>query len=402
MAICLSMGALGAVVLPPVTAEAQVDLEGAAARFAQLGEQLETLRNQRSALEREYRDLTDEIAARKRAGDPQKLLGDLNLQALLTRGRSVAEDLYGIQSRIRDVETQLETSRREVISGFDSRLNGLEKGLVEGSGSRRTAIIAEMNRLRQSRHQYVAAAASTPDLNLADIPSFDTAEDDPEEALAAAAELDDANRKVRSRIDELDGEIASLEAERRLRRKARGFREKESFFDEAQKGGRRVAVRPTGARTASGTDGAGVGGAAPNQNDAADEANRGEPGTESEGAPAESDADGADGDAALGGDRGTDDDGETLLDPGGPDPVATGAGDAGSVPELGTPVGPFVGDAGIVIGEVEPEGSVSEGPEDEGLEARLRRHRRERKQLEGRSRQLERRSGDLKRLADDF
>jgi hypothetical protein len=408
LAASLVLGALVGTAMAPTPAAAQgVDLEASSVRFGQLAQELETLRNRRRALQSKYGKLTDDIAARKRARRGQNLLSDIELQNLLKRGRATADDLYELQARIRGVEGELASARRQVLSAFDERLTKLETNLVSGQGSNRAAVIAEMNRLRQARFAYVAPTTATPDLDLADLPNLDAGQEDPEEALAAAAELDDANRKLEDRIKGLDGQIADLESQKRLRRKARNFRDQESFFDEAQKGGRRVAGRNAGARQAGGTNSDGVG------ND--------------QGAAEVTDGDGdvalgAENEPPAGAPEGTDDeaDFDNAADPGespnrdsdAADPndgFQDGAGGGGRVvgtvdvlPGTGAPIDPFAGDSVIVIGEVESGPGAAADAAGDSLEGRLNRARREREQLEKKSRQLERRSGELKRLADEF
>ncbi len=404
----LALGSLAsAVALPAPVAAQGVDLEAASVRFGQLAQELETLRNRRRALQTTYTKLTDDIAARKRARGGQNVLSDIELQNLLKRGRATADDLYELQSRIRAVESELASARREVLGAFDERLTRLEAALVSGTGSNRAAVIAEMNRLRQTRHAYVAPTVATPDLNLADLPSLDIAQEDPEEARAAAAELDDANRKLEDRIQSLDGRIADLESQKRLRRKARSFRDQESFFDEAQKGGRRVAGRNAGAKSGAGTDGQGVGngdnvgltGGNDTDNDGAfagDEATAGAP----ESDDAELDADNA-ADPSPG-------EGPERNDGAAQEPPGDGGGGGGVVgsvdvlPGTGAPIDPFAGNSVVVTGEVESGAGAGVEPGDDSLEGRLQRAKREREQLEKKSQQLERRSTQLKRLADEF
>lgn len=399
LAASLLLGAVGPVCVASNVAAQGVDIEESSVRFAQLAQRLETLRNRRRALQTQYTKLTDQIAARKRGG--QNLLSDLELQRLLKRGRATADELYELQSEIRQVESDLTAARRGALSAFDERLAKLESSLVSGTGSNRAALIAEMNRLRQARFAYVAPTSATPDLALEDLPTLDSAERDPEEARAAAAELDDANRKLEEKIRGLDASIAEIEGQRRLRRKARSFKDQESFFDEAQKGGRRVAASSGGPRVAGATDGGGVGTAGDQAAEDGETALGGTDGPPAGAPEGDFDADNA-ADPGESPDRG---DGMT------PNDDFDGAGDGRSdgvqgavdvLPGTGAPLDPFGGGGVIVTGEVETVVGAGSPDRDQSLDARLRRARLEREALEKKSQQLESRSVELRRLADEF
>lgn len=406
LVVGLSLGIAAPTFIAPGQAAAQgVDLEAATVQFSQLAQRLETLRNRRRTLEVQYAKTTDAIAARKRARRGQNLLSDLELQNLLKRGRATADELYQLQSSIRQVEAELRSARRDVLAAFDEKLTRLESSLVSGTGANRPAVIAEMNRLRQARHAYVAPTVATPDLDLEDLPGLDAAQEDPEEARAAAAELDDANRKLKDRIGDLDARIADLEGQKRLRRKARNFRDQENFFDEAQKGSRKVAVRPAGSRTGAGTDSDGVGGGdtlgATNDNGAEGEPELGAGAPQDRGEgdfdqadPGESPAPDSSDDETANGNGGFTEDGGAARD-----------GVVGSVdvlPGTGAPIDPFAGDNVVIAGEVEAVNGASGNDGEASLDGRLRNAKRERERLEKKSRQLEKRSTELKRLADEF
>lgn len=390
------------------------DVDDARARFAQLSLQLESLRDERRGLERRYQKLTDAITERKRNRSRADLLGDINLGNMLQEARALSERLYNVQERLRGAERRLEGARRQLLTAYDARIDALEGEVIDSvSELERAEAIGALNQLRKERQAYVAPTAAFPELNLASLPTLEDVSGDPEEAEAAAAELDDTRARVDERIDALQQEIERLEGERRVRRTARDFRDRESFFDDATPGGRRVARSDASPRAPLGTDKEEAGGQA-----TGGDANDGAVDVDGQGdaAPPQDDAPTADEGApeGLDNDFESDDDGFEPNVDADPSVGDRGAGDVANDPTLGRPdllpgagglpTDPFGGDQVILRGEVETLGPADEGAVAEGgsLDDRLRKLQREKKSLERKSRELEARSKALKQQAGDF
>lgn len=404
--------AQGASVVPGV--------EEARARFGRISQSLEGLREQRAQQETQYSRLTGQIADRKRGRSQEALSRDLALQGLLKDARQRADDLNGLQKKIRQRERELEKARGEILAAYDVRLSQLEDIVLDNSlAPARADAIAELNRLRRERHAYVTPRPASPDLALESLPALTQDFTDPEEARAAAAELSDADRKLQGHIEQLEGQIQELEAERRLRRRALDFRERQAFFDDERTGGRNVARTGTGDRSAPATNGGDVAsggatnGGTRDQGEAAQEpsSDLDQGGNNANAAPPEADSDGALGEEA---DDGAFDGGGEAADPnvGGHDNFENQGDQGGGLvgtptalpQDLGGPADPFGGGDVIIQNDAETLGQVPGVTEDdsESLEERLKRIKRQRDALERRSVEIQRRARDLQELADEL
>lgn len=429
MAACVVFASLTGMGLESVRPAAQTTsapfvpaIEEARAEFSRLSLQLEGLRDERADLLGEYEALTGRIEARKRDRDRAALLGDLELGNMLSDARALADRLYALQKRVRAREATLEEARRRLLAAYDERIAMMEARALESSDAlAQEEMLRSLTELHGARQVYVARGAATPDLELGRLPSLDAAlPDDPEEAQAQAAELDDARAKVHDRIDGIQDEIDRLEQQRRLRRKASDFRDGESFFDDATVGGRRVAraqVATSGESAdsddeqpedfASESDDEATG--APTHSDDSDSANNQSEGPPNDPLPGDSfEDDGSDDDepdfAADPPNMGREDEGGMEN---GPEPnVGDGGLQPGNsqpeiIPSSDLPLDPFTNDAVVIQGGVRADAGVAgEGGErDDSLESQIQRLERDKATLERRSRELESRSDALKRRA---
>ena len=398
--------------LSPQRVEAS-SLDDARSDYTTLSLQVDNLRDQRRKLEGRYKKLTGQIEARKRARQGAALIADIELGNMLKEARSLSGQLTALQGRIRKAEGAQERTRREVLAAYDGQIVELEETIINGDDEfARAGAISQLNALRQARHAYEGRVQATPDLKLDELPTLDDAPvNDPEEAAAQAAELDDARSLIDARIDNLKGEIERLEQDKRLRRKAQGFRDRENFFDENTTGGRRVARGAGGARTQFGTD-PGRG----NQGDGApqaDEATNDDEGGEALAGDgddfADNEAPPAADPAPEGDDRDNDGPGEDPVDlasdnnRGGAVERQPEVGRPDVLPGSGLPSDPFSSDPFIVVeGEVEPlDGDLREGEGDGGsIEQKIKRLKQKKKALESKSTELESRSRSLKERAE--
>lgn len=425
-----------------VEAAAGDGLEEEKARFARIQETIGALVVERDKLEKRYTRLTREITSRKKSGNAE-LLQDLKLQNLLKEAKVLSEQLYALQSQIRGQERFLDKARKKLLTSYDARIADQEEIMFGGIGAERTQAITEINALRRARHAYTVPAPVSSELLLEALPSFEEeAIQDPEEARAAADELDDADRKLQHRIQALETQIADLEAQKRLRRKAQSFRAEQSFFDDARPGARRVARSNGDSRTspttgANGRDGVNTedsaseggdqGGDSPSNN--TPDADPTAPGEDNNSAGNNGGApdDGGNNNSVGNNSSGSNDNNfapeepapgdnnETNNDPGGQDSEEFDANNGAEVivVEPGSSLPPFLGYPGdgagsaetiVVEGDPETLGITGSREQNTGgsLEARLRRVKKEKKALQSKSLELQRRSDALKRMADDL
>ncbi len=396
---------------------ADAAIDNAKARFAQLSLQLDGLRTERLKKLRRLQGLTDKIEARKRGRTQAALLADIELSNLLQEARALSDKLRGIQQRVRQVETQLEDTRRGLLQAYAQRIASLENAALEAEDDiDQERALTALNALQQERSAYARRIEATPDLNLGKLPSLQAAlPDDPEEALAQADELDDARAQIERRIAGLDAQIDDLEQARRLRRKASDFRDREAFFDDATAGGRRQ--RPAPSATASPGNDERNGGQEAEEGPTVGDSAEDEQGDDSDLSNGFDDADNAppapDGDPSPPADD-TDDDADFETDSPGEfvDPNGDGARDEppGAEPEVGDPVvqpgadlpsDPFGNDAVVVQGGINANTGAGQGVADESGSptSRIKNLEREKQSLERKAKELEARSKALKRRA---
>jgi cell division protein FtsB len=406
-ALWLGLGGLTAPTALAQGASVVTGVDEALARFTQLNDALAQLRQRRAALERDYQQLTDQIAARKRGRSPEALGRDLQLQALLQQARERADALNALQQQLRQREKALEGARVEILAAYDRRLSQLEDLILDPElVAARADAIAEMNRVRRERHAYVTPRASAPELTLEALPALSTDPRDPEEARAAAAELTDADHKLQRHILDLEAQIRDLEAERRLRRRAADFQERQTFFDDDRTGGRAVARATTGDRSAPATTGGVVTGDGPTRGSVSDSPNEAAAGGDN-GAGAESDDAAAPPEATPEAEYDGALDADNAADPGvGAPQEPAGGGFVGAptaLPEAGLPGDPFSAGGAILQTDAATLNDPA-APDDRGepLEARLARIKREREALQRRSQEIQERARDLQRLADEL
>jgi len=361
------------------------------ADFMKLSLQVDGLRDQRGALERNYKTLVAKIEARKRARGSAALLRDIDLDRMLKEARTLSVELTGLQREIRRVEAMQERVRRTLLASYDERILALEEAIINGDDEIvRTESITQLNVLRQERFAYVGRVRATPDLALDRLPALeDVTPEDPDEAAAQAAEYDDARSQIDARIRSLSDEISKLEKTRRLRRRAQGFKDQESFFDENTTGGRRVA-RGASSRT----------------NDDADEGGKTEDGAVDAAADPAPLADASEAPAESGVENDLDSAESETPESGGPESARGDDGptiDGSEVPDLDElPQDPFSNESVVVFeGELEsPDGLVEGEGEGGSVKDKLRRLKSRKKALENKSRELEGRSSALKQWAD--
>jgi len=412
--LLLSVSVGASLFLPSIVAAQSGAFEAATSRlkgdYDALKRGLEVLLEARGRLESRHAAIAAKVAKEKTSGG---VLG-LRLESLLEEGKVLSEQLYTLQEKIRSEESRLTVTRRELLKRYDAEISLTQREVLTPSaeGSRSSAI-ARLNTLSRARHRYVVDVKVTPDLNLSTLSALNVDSpvlQDPEDALSLAAELDDADQKLKRHIEGLTSQLEELRQRKRTRSKAKNFREEENFFDDATPGGRRVARSGSGDRSQIGTDSGKPTSVAMN--------------SEATSAPQSSvsdNSDSADSVPPMGGSEGvasTDDapldsdnensGGNSFADPDerATPPVATVTGEADTLPRgvpiTASPADPFGVGGDVIRGGVGANvASGSGAPTDgESLEQTILRLKREKRRAEQKSRQVRERSKELKKLAD--
>ena len=194
------------------------------------------LLEQLQGLESQYHGLVSKIEKLKSDGAIRTIGGRIELQNLLTKSKAIADELDGLQSKVRALDNKLAGQRSTLVAGIDGRLSQLERSLSSARPSSRPAIVAELNQLRQRRSAYTTplpAAPSAVDVNSA--LQLAEAAAHPDELMAAADELQDTEDQLRKRLAGIESKLAELREARALARRARTFSRAEKFFEETDR-----------------------------------------------------------------------------------------------------------------------------------------------------------------------
>jgi hypothetical protein len=197
-------------------------------------------------LELEYRKLVADIEQKKAAG----VLGR-ELQTLLRRSRTVAQQLRSLQGTLRGLDRRVVGERGKLMRKIEGEVRRLELSLVGSGPIERLDIVDDLNALKRERTEI----ESTDEPSSVDVEGLlssieETRFQSPDEARAAADELDDTEEQVHLRLRELKGRIEELRQSRVLMQRARSFAQQERLFED-QTRNRRLTVRPSPKRSSS-------------------------------------------------------------------------------------------------------------------------------------------------------
>lgn len=317
-------------------------------RYETVSQQRSELLDRMKSLRGEYQRLVDKIDRLKTSASGDNSSRQ-SVQQLLSQSQQTARQLEQLQTRLRTLDARLRSMRSELVATIDSSVATIEDKLRNADATSRQKWVDQLNELRELRREYRIPLPEAPDLAeiKATLRMAERVESGrPDQIQAAADELEDTEDQLRSRLKAVEQKLAQLEQTRTLARRSESFQSEEQFFDEASR------PRSVGHHSSSGTDGEGTSG---------DEERLGA------------------------GDDPTFENGDSFRPPPtnqGPD---NGAGRGDDSPNL---VLENEADPGEVTGDDYSEGS--------GLEQRIDRLRRERRQLERQAEQLRERAKSLR------
>ena len=219
-----------------VVALQQTDIATAQRAHDRVTQDRQRLLEQLQGLEDEYHGLVRRIEKLKSEGAIGTIGGRIELQNLLTRSKSIADELDGLQTKVRALDNRLAGHRSTLVGGIDQRLGQLERSLGSAAPSARGPIVAELNALRKRRAVYTTPLPSAPsagDVNSALRLAEDAAH--PADLMAAADELQDTEDQLRKRLAAIEGKLGELREARALARRARTFSREERFFEETDR-----------------------------------------------------------------------------------------------------------------------------------------------------------------------
>jgi phage shock protein A len=351
-------------------------------------------------LEDQHQSLVQKIDQLKSSGAMSTIGGRIELQNLLSKSKSLADELDSLQDRIRSLDNRLAGQRSTLVAGIDRQVRELESKLAGASTAERKRIVRRLNGLRQQRGAYTTPLPSVPSSGQVDsaLRLAEEVSDHPEELRAAADEMQDTEDQLRKRLDAIDEKLSELRNSRALVRRARSFSREEKFFEETDRD--RVIARYDRETRTRQDDGAN------NQEPPQDSQNNG--GVAVGGAEDDFSANNAAGDDSLNeGSMAPTSDADFAADPGrSADPEISDAPTGAEVAEP-TPSGsdPFETSRETVVidGGGDPErsvGSLDSGDRD--LDSRIEKLEREREKLRRKANELQSRASELRQRAEEL
>lgn len=190
--------------------------------------------DQMAALETQHQTLVNRISRLKQA--ETTLTNRLTLEDLLRQSKEIADRLLALQTQTHQLDQRLDNQRRQIVSGLEAEMKGLERSLAQVPAAQRGAVVEQLNTLRATRTEFSAPLPAAPrvrDLHAA-LTLADRAEA-PDELLAAADELLDSESQLQRRLAAIDQRLNELQQAQRLNRRAASFSREERFFEETDR-----------------------------------------------------------------------------------------------------------------------------------------------------------------------
>ncbi len=361
-----------------------------------------------------YEEQVEEIEALKKSGVDG--LNRRKLERKLREARELAEQLEALQRSIGERDRQMANISGQIVDLLDGERLGLEDKLARGEGGQE--LITTLNELSVERERYAQPLPRIDRRSYASMLEDSTQARDPDDMLAMADELLDAEGQIQQQLQELDGRIDTLKTRQKLLQRADSFWREERFFEEGDRG------RTVGSRTrvVTGNSGSSSQGEDDDQSvsegSRQDQPNVSEGGLETDSAAPEADPDVP---QAGAGDEGVAFEQDDSVDRGS-DPVtdgfdsANGAGQGVSDPGLtdnpgsvdvasggqGVTNDPFGTPTDVVVMNRQADPNVSTGSADVSdtqIHGRIRSLEAEKKHLEAKARELRKRANKLKKEA---
>lgn len=343
------------------------------------------------------------------------------LERELREAKELAGQLESLQRKILERDRQMERIGNQIVELLDSERVVLEKELVQGgSVTKHGDLIATLNELSQERERYAQPLPTLDQKSYAAVLEDAQGVEDPDDMLAMADELLDAEGQIQKQVQELAGRLEELKTRQKLLRRSNNFWREERFFEEGDRG-RTFGSRSRVNQPATATDGQRdeSGGEVSEQGGGRGEPPANNPPTVSEPTRPPDEVDVANGAPEAGGDdqrfdndglapgnepeQEFSDNGGYASDPGMTDnpgtigvPTNTGGGSAGD--PFGTP-----SDVVIIERQADPNvstGSASDVP-DSQISGRIRSLEKEKQALEQRAKDLRSRAKRLQQKAKD-
>lgn len=242
LAVIVGGGVRAEAASPVVVAQA-ASFDAQKAKYNKLMSERAKLEKSLAELEVQYGALAKNIDKVKRKG--VSTLNRAEIQKMLRKGRKLAQRLSKVQRDIMSVDAQLQKTAQQLVATINRQMKTIERQLSTQTGSTRKKSIATLNTLSKQRATYSRPLPQVDHKKIKAMLSMAEGLDNPDDMIALADELQDAEEGVRKKLNWITRRLKELKARKRLLRRAQAFSKQERFFEESARGRQvgRVATR---------------------------------------------------------------------------------------------------------------------------------------------------------------
>lgn len=182
-----------------------------------------------------YEEKVARIESLKKKGVDNISRGKLERE--LREAKELASQLESLQRKILERDQQMERIGNQIVELLDGERLVLEQELVRGgSVAKHGELIATLNELSQERERYAKPLPSLDQKSYAAVLEDARDVEDPDDMLAMADELLDAEGQIQKQVAELESRLDSLKTRQKLLRRSSNFWREERFFEEGDRG----------------------------------------------------------------------------------------------------------------------------------------------------------------------
>ena len=236
-------GGVRAEAAPFVVVAQSASFDAQKAKYNKLMAERAKLEKSLAELEVQYGALAKNIDKVKRKG--VSTLNRAEIQKMLRKGRKLAQRLSKVQRDIMSVDAQLQKTAQQLVAAINGQMKTIERQLSTQTGAARKKSIATLNTLSKQRATYSRPLPQVDHKKIKAMLSMAEGLDNPDDMIALADELQDAEEGVRKKLKWIARRLKELKARKRLLRRAQAFSKQERFFEESARGRQvgRVATR---------------------------------------------------------------------------------------------------------------------------------------------------------------
>lgn len=203
--------------------------------YEKIYEERQSYATELTRLEAEYLEIVRKVDHAKKT--LRSITGRLELENLLRKSEGISTRLSQLQRKLVQIDTQLDGRRVVIIRYIQSEMRTLEKSLPKVAKTERKNIVMLLNALRETKVSFSAPLPNIPspaNVNLA-LRDADSLGDNPDELMAVADELQDAEDQLAKRLKAIQKQIIDLRNTQKLMKRAQRFSNEDQFFEESDR-----------------------------------------------------------------------------------------------------------------------------------------------------------------------